>query len=506
MRFIRFSLVVGLILAIQFTVDADDRPHSTDSATTETAVTFETAWKEIHSVVGALSRHHLSPQTKQQLYLSACRGMYAANEEMPPADLCQQFSEMTKDSEYRAKLESTWLEMQKAAPESKLLRDVAMEAMMFGNSSGTRFISGEENRVRAQLAENQYVGIGIQVALHEEYPMIAKPFYGGAAYEAGAVTGDLIIAVDDVPTLGREFGKVINDLRGLEGTELTVTVRHKDKPKSKDHERKLKMVRAVIPIDSVIGEEREESGTWKLTHSKLPKHIAYLKINTIVGSTAAELIAASNRMVGNGFKGVVLDCREIANNSEAEIHHANMVADAFLGEAKIGDLISPKNTSAITTTEDHHFKDMEIVVLTTATGQKATVVPVIAGQDPMVNVASAPVMLVLSALQRHGRAKIVGHPIATNGICLKTVELDDCNAALRNIPYAIARPASSKAKTPTKTMVRLNQGASNSPTLGRFLGDARIKSGAFSLLPDVEVKNEQESLTAAAKIIDALKK
>ena len=165
------------------------------------------------------------------------------------------------------------------------------------------FVTEKENRVRKQLAENQYVGIGIKVGIKDGYPQILEPFYGGSAMARGG-EGDLIVAVNGVPSKGRVFGDIIEDLRGEKGSTLTVTLRHE----SEKVDREYTMIRNVIPIAHGNGSQKKRR--W-LMGAGLPGHpdIAYLKITDIVGSTAAELAELARKTQKQNFRGVLLDLR-----------------------------------------------------------------------------------------------------------------------------------------------------------------------------------------------------
>ena len=88
-------------------------------------------------------------------------------------------------------------------------------------------VSGQPNvfsasslKVSEQLQGNRYVGIGIQLAVNnaEKLPQITNPFGRGPAWRAGVRPGDLIVEVDGRDTRGVELMKIVDWLRGQEGT------------------------------------------------------------------------------------------------------------------------------------------------------------------------------------------------------------------------------------------------------------------------------------------------
>ncbi len=225
----------------------------------------------------------------------------------------------------------------------------------------------------------------------------------------------MIVAVNGVPSKGRVFGDIIEDLRGEKGSTLTVTLRHE----SEKVDREYTMIRNVIPIATVMGHKRNEDGSWAL---ELPGHpdIAYLKITDIVGSTAAELAELARKTQKQNFRGVLLDFTANAGGSIPDIHHAIMLADTLLGEATIGDLYTKDNTTEIRSQADHVFANMPIVILAP-------------------KVVSGPEFLVLAALAHSGRAKIVGTTLFSRGLCTKSIDLEGLGA-VDQLPYALVIP------------------------------------------------------------------
>ncbi len=160
--------------------------------------TFNTAWHDLQAVVDCVMREHLAPPTRQQLYLSACRGLYVPSQTLPPGDLSETFSKLTSNTQFEETLSKVWDEQVAKGIASQQLAQFAIASVIasavrpastvredehFGPMP--QFVTEKENRVRKQLAENQYVGIGIKVGIKDGYPQILEPFYGGAVQMAG---------------------------------------------------------------------------------------------------------------------------------------------------------------------------------------------------------------------------------------------------------------------------------------------------------------------------------
>ena len=177
-----------------------------------------------------------------------------------------------------------------------------------------------------QLRGNRYVGIGIQLAGNEkeQFPQIVIPFRRGAARTAGAKPGDLMVEIDGKSTKGvLDLEKIVEWLRGEEGTPVTVVVRQPGAAEP----RTLKMVRAVIPLDSVLGYRRAGEDGWDYRIDR-DAGIAYVWVQSIKSSTLHELRQVERRLRADGAKAVVLDLRFSAG--DGHLHDVALLADGLL--------------------------------------------------------------------------------------------------------------------------------------------------------------------------------
>lgn len=468
---------LGCILVLSTTSVSDEPVTGLPTEAPDSG--FSATWHDLQTTVDCLLHEHIAPPTRQQMYLSSCRALYAPSELLPPGDLSEKFSGLTTNDQFREIFARVWAQQTAKGIAPDQLQQLALTGIVASavrplssvaedNSVvlSPRFVSEKENRITKQLAENQYVGIGIKVGLKGGYPQILEPFYGGAAQKAGARDGDLIVSVNGVPSKGRAFQDIIEDLRGQRGSTLKVTLRHE----SEKEDREYTMVRDVIPIATVMGQKRNDDGSWAL---ELPDHpqIAYLKITDIVGSTAAELIDLARKIEKQNFRAVILDFTETSGNSVPDIHHASMLADALLGEAVIGDIHTKDNNTEIRTQADHVLAETPLVILSP-------------------RAVTGPEFLVLAALKNNGRGKLVGSVLSSRGLCTKSIELNGLGA-IEQLPYALAIP---RGRESTQTTER----ASHAQNLILQVSED------LTLTPDCVIDNPtdlQDYLKAALELI-----
>ena len=420
MLFSRKSSLATLSVLL-FISSIANQPVQADDGKTPDAH-FAQVWVSLMDVAERILEHHLRPPVRQQMLADACRGLYKKANQNPPADLSEQFSETAELGELQSAFRAHWDSVLKKDSNLDELKTAAIEGLIAAADPGIQFVAAREFRVERQLAENRYVGIGIQLARTKDgYPRITKPFYGGAAQKAGARVGDLIVSVDGVNTHQRDFGEVIQDLRGAENTEVVVGLRHE----TEDVIREKKMIRTVVPIDSIVGRAQDDSsGKWDISIEG-GSRIAHLRFQNIVGSTAAEMQKMARQIEQEGFEGVIYDFRNV-RGAQLDLHHAVMLADVFT-RGELAEVIERGRTKKIKAIQDSVLSDLPGLCLFNEQ-------------------VAGPQFLVAAALSNLPNVKFMGRVIQSDGICRKSVELEQ-GGALNGISYAIAKPKLKQTKT-----------------------------------------------------------
>ncbi len=402
-----------LLMAIILTTNSD--AQSTKSSPPETISSdANQVWKTLVAIEAAVYEHHLSPPTRQQMYLAATQAVYRSNRFSIQSELPSQFSEITEQSEFGELFLAAWTA---AEEKGNFLKERTMTAaatamLQSAGGTGSRFLSAKEFKVTNSLKENQYVGIGIQIGMKDNLPIIHKAFYGGAAHLAGAKSNDLIVEIDGETTQGRNLDSIIDDLRGPQNTTLDVTLKNLDGGSA----RKYSMTRTVIPIPTIEGVSRLKDGKWKL-HLDAEPEIATLKFKSIQGSTANELSQLMRQIARENFKKIILDFSEI---SLADVHPTIMLADSLLDSQNLGTISSRSEGKSEPTTRPGSLipDETHIVVLTPS----------------QVNGA---VFLLLANLKNHPNVTFVGNKVTSSGLATRTVELAGGFGAVEDLPFAL---------------------------------------------------------------------
>jgi carboxyl-terminal processing protease len=221
---------------------------------------------------------------------------------------------------------------------------------------------------------------------------------------------------------GQTLTKIVQRIRGDEGSEITFTVRQPDS----DEKRDVKITRGVVPFELVRGYRPGKKEIWDF-RINAEDPIGYVHISSITSSIVHELRATDKQLRADGVKAVVLDLRY---SSGFRMQHAALAADALLD----GGLLWRVRDAAGRVKEyqadrDCLFRDMPLVVLT----------------DPTTAGESVP--LLVAALQDTGRAVVVGEVSGFGGFVHGFVEVPGGHGTLSLLTGMVERAKPPKPGT-----------------------------------------------------------
>jgi carboxyl-terminal processing protease len=180
----------------------------------------------------------------------------------------------------------------------------------------------DQKREEENLYHAKFGGLGIRIYEDKGFIKIARPLPNTPAMRVGLQAGDYITKVDGEPIHisagGQTLAEVVDILRGLIGTEVTVTVQrrgHSD------------------PFDVTL--IREEIKITSIEQTMLEDGIGYIKIESFTGRTVEEFKKALNTLLDaedGAMTALILDLR---HNSGGLLQAAYDVADAFISRGNI---------------------------------------------------------------------------------------------------------------------------------------------------------------------------
>ena len=193
----------------------------------------------------------------------------------------------------------------------KLLQQ-ALHGVASGLDPYSAFLDAEEYQEIRDTTSGSYPGVGVEVSADRGGIKVMRTLADSPAARADLRPGDLIVGIDKTP-VGADLDHAIDRMRGLPGTQVSLSVRRPGTPDVLD----LVLERAQVEVHSVAA-RLLESG------------FGYLRIANFSSNTPADVERAVNELQqqnGVALRGLVIDVR---NNPGGVLESAADVADLFL--------------------------------------------------------------------------------------------------------------------------------------------------------------------------------
>lgn len=261
------------------------------------------------------------------------------------------------------------------------------------NDPYTIYLPPVANNEFKQGLAGQFEGIGAQLGVKDEQIIVIAPLDGSPAQKAGIKAGDVIAKVNSESTKGWNISQAVEKIRGPKGTEVVLTVAHKNEPKPVD----IKIIRDTIQVKSVEGwiKKTRDIGTIEtkgFSDKEKEEKVMYIRLSQFGDNTNKEWLSQVNKLAlevpkDSSFKGIILDLR---NNPGGYLQDATFIASEFIPDGNV--VIQEKGNGErinFVVSRKGLFLNEKIVVL--------------------INKGSASASeIVAGAVKDHNRAKLVG--------------------------------------------------------------------------------------------------
>jgi carboxyl-terminal processing protease len=259
----------------------------------------------------------------------------------------------------------------------------------------TRFLTPQDVQAENQQLSGTFTGVGIY--LHQDPKtkqlIITSPIPGSPAEKAGLKHGDIITAINNVSTAGKDIPSVSTLIQGKAGTSVTITVQRP----STGQTLKIPVVRAQITVPNV------------LMHYIAEDHIADIQLVQFASGVSNQLRDAIQQAKKLGAHKIILDLRE---NPGGYLSEAVDTASEFM---KTGNVLLEQDSSGNRTP----------YAVTGSTIDTSDPIAVLVNGDT----ASA-AEIVSGALQDNKRAILIGEKTFGTGTVLEEYPLSDGSAIL----------------------------------------------------------------------------
>ncbi len=262
-----------------------------------------------------------------------------------------------------------------------------------GDEGHTAFLTPEELARQQTDLSGTFSGIGAQLGIRDQLPVIVAPFDGSPAEKAGVKAGDIILKVDGEDVTTMPLNDIVSRIRGQEGTEVKLSLLRPNENHS-------------LEVTIVRGEITVPAASWAM----LPgTSIGLIRLSQFSANAEENVKAAIEGIVAAGGTGLIVDVR---NDPGGLLEQAIKVTSQFL---KDGNVLLEEDA-------DGNRKPYPV-----EPGGIGTDLPMVV----LVNPGSASSSEIFAgAIQDHGRGKIVGETTFGTGTVLQPFTLSDGSALL----------------------------------------------------------------------------
>ncbi len=255
----------------------------------------------------------------------------------------------TKLQEKFARLDALDAEIRENFYTTDIDDEVLMDSMLKGYVEGlgdpySTYLTDEELEENRENSAGHFVGIGVSVlqSTTENTVLVKEVMPDSPAEKAGILAGDYIIRVNDLLVAdGAE--KATDAIRGLSGTEVTITVLRVD-----GNEDTLTMKRASVEEQTIA-------------YEMLTDDIGYIRIKKFRTVSIEQFEEAYAALSKQGAQGIIFDVR---NNGGGLLNALERIVDPLLPEGDLAFAYDQDGNARPIIDSDSECEDIPMVVLT----------------------------------------------------------------------------------------------------------------------------------------------
>lgn len=350
--------------------------------------------------------------------------------------------------------------------------DITDEDLIYGASRGmvealgdeghSTFLDPQEAIDFQRSSRGELIGIGIRIDTSGPQPIIIAPIDGSPAFEAGIRPGDVVISVDGVEALEVGAEEAANLIRGEEGTEVTLVLRHQEELEPYE----VTLTRQRIDVDPV-------------SYVMLPNDVLWLRVSQFSAGATEGVVEALRYGNEQGMAGVLLDLR---NNPGGLVFEAIGIGSQFLPEGSV--LYQEQNSDGSV----HEVRTIG------AEGQWQTGDLVV-----LINEGSASASEIISSgVKENDRGTLYGETTFGTGTVLLPFDLSDGSVALLGTKLWLTASGSEIWKRGVEPDFAVSLEPGVAPKLPFEFDEAALTDDQLATLDDGQLLRAYEELVALA--------
>ncbi len=177
----------------------------------------------------------------------------------------------------------------------------------------SQFYNAKEYAKLSSDSTGKFVGVGIQINVVEDNIVVVAPIDGSPAKEAGILSGDVILKIDDKVYTGKDIDAAVDYIRGEAGQPVKLTIRRGEEDLD------FNIIRREITTKSVRGE-------------MLSGNIGYVKLSQFTMDVDIDFKKELNDLKKQGAKGYILDLR---GNPGGYLNESINIASNFIAKGQV---------------------------------------------------------------------------------------------------------------------------------------------------------------------------
>lgn len=266
----------------------------------------------------------------------------------------------------------------------------AIRGMLATLDSHSAFMDPEQYAAVKSEAQGEFGGIGVDLVKRGERIVVVDVYSDGPAFAAGVKPGDRLVAIGELPAIGRSLSKVVRSIKGPAGSSVVLSLERDG-------------VAGVLEIAVVRARIRAIA----VDHRRMGP-FGHVTIRSFTERTARDVEVALDALREEApLEGLVLDMRD---NPGGLLDEAVRIADLWLSSGIIVSTEGRNRAPDIEYAHPRHTRaDYPIVVL--VNGGTASASEIVAG-----------------ALQDHHRGVVLGTQTFGKGSVQTVIELEDRSA------------------------------------------------------------------------------
>lgn len=197
------------------------------------------------------------------------------------------------------------------------LTETAITSILENLDPHSAYIPASEVQAMNEPMQGNFEGIGIEFNILKDTIIVVAALAGGPSEALGIKAGDRIVKIEKENVGGIKItnNDVLKRLRGAGGTKVKISIKRRGVSRLLD----FTITRGKIPIYSVDAAYM------------IDKQIGYIKISRFAATTYDEFLKASDALLEQGMKNLVLDLR---GNPGGYLNTAISICDEFLSTGK----------------------------------------------------------------------------------------------------------------------------------------------------------------------------